>query len=181
MKHDFDARHLNLSAFARAQGSLSGSENLSRFERLLDAVHGLTQVPVRFTARGEVRSDGGQGDQVWLALSVDATVPQVCQRCLSPVEVPLQVERAFRFVASEEQAELEDEESEEDVLVLSRDFNLLELIEDELLMALPVVPKHETCPAPVKLQAQDADFDAAAPAAQKPNPFAILEQLKNKP
>jgi len=65
--------------------------------------------------------------------------------------------------------------------VLSRDFNLLELIEDELLMALPVVPKHETCPAPVKLQAQDADFDAAAPAAQKPNPFAILEQLKNKP
>jgi uncharacterized protein len=90
------------------------------------------------------------------------------------------VERAFRFVASEEQAELEDEESEEDVLVLSRDFNLLELIEDELLMALPVVPKHEVCPAPVKLQAQDADFDEAAPE-QKPNPFAILQQLKNKP
>lgn len=178
MKHDFEARHLNLSAFARAQGSLTGSENLSRFERLLDAVHGLTQVPVRFKARGEVRSDGGKGDQVWLALSVEAAVPQVCQRCLGPVEVPLQVERAFRFVASEEQAELEDEESEEDVLVLSRDFNLLELIEDELLMALPVVPKHEVCPAPVKLQTQDADFDTTA--EEKPNPFAVLQQLKNK-
>ncbi len=178
-KHDYDARHLNLSALARAQGSLSGSENLARFERLLDAVHGLTQVPVRYTARGEVRADGGHGEQVWLVLSVQASVPQVCQRCMVPFEMPLQVEREFRFVASEEQAEAEDEESEEDVLVLSRDFNLLELVEDELLMALPVVPKHEVCPAPVKLQAADADFVEVED--KKPNPFAVLQRLKDKP
>ena len=36
--------------------------------------------------------------------------------------------------------------SEEDLLALSREFDLHELIEDELLMALPVVPKHDECP-----------------------------------
>ena len=66
--------------------------------------------------------------------------------------------------------------SEEDVLVLSREFNLLELVEDELLMSVPPVPKHEECPAPVKLQAADADFVDAP--VEKPNPFAVLQQLK---
>ena len=68
--------------------------------------------------------------------------------------------------------------SEEDVLVLGRDFNLMELIEDELLMAMPVVPKHAMCPEPVKLQVADTDFVEAS--VEKPNPFAVLEQLKHK-
>ena len=78
--------------------------------------------------------------------------------------------------ATEELAAIEDEESEEDVLVLSRNFNLAELVEDELLMALPVAPKHEVCPKPVKLSVADADF--AEEPEEKPNPFAVLQQLK---
>ena len=81
-------------------------------------------------------------------------------------------------MATEELAESEDEASDEDVMVLSRDFNLLELIEDELLMALPVVPKHEVCPDPVTLQV--ADPDVVEEASEKPNPVAVLQQLKNK-
>jgi uncharacterized protein len=75
-------------------------------------------------------------------------------------------------------AEVEDEESEEDVLVLSKAFNLLELIEDELLMSAPLVPKHEVCPQPVKLQAADPAFVELV--QEKPNPFAMLQQLKKK-
>ena len=33
-----------------------------------------------------------------------------------------------------------------DILVLRRDFDVLELLEDELIMALPPIPKHEVCP-----------------------------------
>ncbi len=180
MKHDYDARHLNLEAFARAQGSLTGSEDLPHFKRLHQEVLGVAATsPVRFTAEGQIRSDGGQGEQIWLLLTAEVALPQTCQRCLGPVEVPVVVEREFRFVATEEQAEVEDEEAEEDVLVLSRDFNLLELVEDELLMALPVVPKHEVCPAPVKLQVADPDF--VEDVEQKPNPFTVLQQLKTKP
>jgi uncharacterized protein len=52
------------------------------------------------------------------------------------------------------------------------------LIEDEVLMDLPVVPRHAVCPVPVKLATADPDFELAA---VKPNPFAALSALKAKP
>jgi uncharacterized protein len=61
------------------------------------------------------------------------------------------------------------------MLVISPQFDLLELVEDELLMALPVSPKHEKCPGDLKLSTADADFEAEA---ERPNPFAKLAQLK---
>lgn len=180
MKHDYDARHLNIEAFAKAGGSLAGSEQLARFERLLDEAAGAgAQNPVRFAAQGVTRLNGATSEQIWLTLSADVALPQTCQRCLGPVDMPVHFEREFRFVVSEEVAAVEDEASEEDVLVLSRDFNLLELVEDELLMALPVVPKHDVCPGAVKLQVADPDF--AEDEQEKPNPFAVLEQLKKRP
>ena len=96
--------------------------------------------------------------------------------CMGPVEMEVQCDRAFRFVATEALAEEEDENSEEDVLVISKHFDLLSLVEDELLMALPAAPKHPTCPQPVKLRVADADFTEVE--ADKPNPFAVLGQLK---
>lgn len=180
MKHDYDVRHLNIEAFSKGNGSIAGSESLARFERLLDEAQGAgAQNPVRFGAQGLTRPNGATSEQIWLSLRAEVDLPQTCQRCLSPVDVPVSFEREFRFVASEEVAAVEDEESEEDVLVLSRDFNLLELIEDELLMALPVVPMHEVCPGALKLQAADPDFVEVE--QEKPNPFAVLGQLKKKP
>lgn len=66
--------------------------------------------------------------------------------------------------------------SEEDLLALSREFNLRELLEDELIMALPLVPRHEECPQAVRLASSDEDFEAANATA--PNPFAALANLK---
>lgn len=180
MKHDYDARHLNIEAFAKAGGALQGSEDLAQFDRLLEEAQGAgAQNPVRFTAHGLTRPNGATSEQLWLSLSAEVALPQTCQRCLGPVDVTVAFEREFRFVASEEVAAAEDDASEEDVLVSSRDFNLLELVEDELLMALPVVPKHAVCPGSVKLQAVDPDF--VEEEQEKPNPFAVLGQLKKKP
>ena len=180
MKHDYDVRHLNIAAFAMGLGKLEGTENLKRLDRLaVEAQGSIDSTVVQYTARGMTRADGTTGEQAWLSLIAEVALPLICQRCLGPVDVPVQVEREFRFVATEEIAEAQDEESEEDVLVLSRDFNMMELIEDELLMALPVVPKHTVCPGAVKLQVADPDFTEEL--AEKPNPFAVLEQLKKKP
>lgn len=180
MKHDYDAQHLNIEVFANANGSIACTESLARFGRLVKEAQGVgLQNPVHFTAKGMTRANGATTEQIWLALTAEVALRQTCQRCLGPVDVPVSFALEFRFVASEEVAAVEDEESEEDVLVLSRDFNLLELIEDELLMALPFVPKHEICPDAVKLQATDPDF--IEESAEKPNPFAVLEQLKKKP
>ena len=82
--------------------------------------------------------------------------------------MPVSVDRAFRFVSDEALAAIQDEQSEEDVLAASRSFDLIALIEDELLMELPLAPRHETCPEPLPMAAADEDFDAAAGAAGQP-------------
>jgi uncharacterized protein len=73
-------------------------------------------------------------------------------------------------------AAAQDELAEEDVLALSRSFDLVELVEDELLMEMPLAPMHDVCPAPVTLSAQDEDFDDAA--GRRENAFEVLTRLK---
>ena len=58
----------------------------------------------------------------------------------------------------------------------SRQFNLAGLIEDELLMALPLVPRHEVCPPGLKMAVADPNFDAQEP--EKAHPFAALAKLR---
>lgn len=179
MKNEFAPQHLHIAAFAKSQGTLVGEEKFATFERLMEESQGLGgETFVTYSARGDVRPDAAGMDEPWVHLSAQATLSLVCQRCLAEVDVSVDFERDFRFVASEELAEVEDEESDEDVLVLSKSFNLLELIEDELLLATPLVPMHEECPKRVKLQVTDAGFEEQA--EEKPNPFAVLQQLKKK-
>lgn len=179
MKPENDPRRLHLSSFAHANGQLLGDERLAHFGRLIAETRGVgAETRVHYVAHGEIRVGGDGGNQVWLRLSARATLALTCQRCLGLAEIAVDFARAFRFVATEDQAAVEDELCEEDVLVISRAFNLLELIEDELLMALPIAPMHDTCPMPVQLEAVDADFDHGED--EKPNPFAVLQELKYK-
>ena len=179
MKNEFDLQRLHIAAFTQSGGSFSGSEPLSRFGRLLEESQGLGDAEtVHFSLQGSVKSDPAGLDEPWIHLSASTKLLQVCQRCLGKVAVAVDFERDFRFVASEALAEVEDEESEEDVLVISKAFNLLDLIEDELLMAMPPVPKHEVCPTPVKLEVKDEGF--VSEPSNKPNPFAALHVLKKK-
>ncbi len=177
MTKEHSPDRLDVKAFAQAGAHLTGHDTLLRYQRLVEEARGLhPDLRVDWSADGQVRSTHGIGGQIWLHLRASATVPLICQRCLQPVDVPLEVDREFRFVADEATAEALDEDSEEDLLALSRDFNLRELIEDELIMALPIVPRHDECPVPVQMQASDEEFEAAS--AEAPNPFAALAGLR---
>jgi len=177
MTKEFSAQRLDVKAFAQAGCRLSGHESLLKYERLAQEAKGLhPDLKVDWDATGELRTALGGISQVWLHLKVQASFPMECQRCLTPVDVPLGVDRSFRFVADEATAEALDDESDEDLLAMSREFDLRELIEDELLMALPVVPKHDECPTAVPLASSDDDFEEAS--AEKPNPFAALAGLR---
>ncbi len=178
MKQESPPTHLDVKAFAHAAGTLAGHDLLSKYARLMQDTQGLkADDRLDWSARGEVRADEAGAEQIWLHLTVDVRLPLTCQRCLGPVEIVVAVNQSFRFVANEEAAEAQDDASEEDVLALSQDFNLFDLIEDEVLMALPVAPRHETCPVEIKLAAVDAGFDAAT--AEKRNPFAVLAKLQS--
>ena len=177
MAKDFDAHRLDVHRFAEEAGVLREDTQLRAFSRLLaETVEADPTVTVHWHARGELLNARHHQPEVWLHLQADAILPLVCQRCLRPVDLPVAVERSFRFVADEATAAAQDDEAEEDLLALSRSFDLPELVEDELLMELPVAPRHEACPEPVKMSAVDPAFEAAG--GEKENPFAVLGRLK---
>ena len=132
---------------------------------------------ITWQATGERASLGPAGRQAALHLVADVTVPLECQRCLQAVEVPLHIDRRLFFVEGEDAAAALDAESEQDVLALSRALDLPGLLEDELLLALPIVPRHEHCPQPLAAASAAAEVanDDAEPAE---NPFAVLAALK---
>ena len=178
-KTSWNPDRLDVRAFAQAGADLQADDSMTRFERLVAEAHADDGLPVlgsvSWQARGEMRAGASGGaPAVWLHLQAEASVPLTCQRCLGPVETPLSVDRWFRFVADEATADAEDEDSEEDVLVFQPAFNLVELIEDELIMALPLVPMHEVCPTALPTSAGPVIEDAPA----RPNPFAVLQQIK---
>ena len=179
MTKEYSPDRLDVKAFVQASAHLAGHESLLTYERLAQEAKGLhPALRVDWEAQGDLRATGGDAaaPQLWLHLNVHATFPMQCQRCLTPVDVPLDVDRWFRFVADEATAEALDDDAEEDLLALSREFSLHELIEDELLMALPVVPLHDECPTEVPMTAIDEDFEAAN--EERPNPFAALASIR---
>lgn len=144
----FDPRRLDVRAFAAAGAGLEGEVRADELPRLWGE---LVQDPsrpvptVRWALRGLERVEPGGARQTWVELNAEAEVPLVCQRCLEPVVEPLRVERQFQFVRDEAEAERLDAEVEHEVLAISRELDLPGLIEDELLLALPLVPRHADC------------------------------------
>ena len=173
--HTHDPRRLHIAAFAEAGATLQGTTPLHELPRLAGEC-ALTPptTPVRWQAQGSTRQAAGQPKEIWLELEAEVNLTLECQRCLQAMQEPVRVQRAFRFVHDEATAAQLDEELEEDVLVISRQFDLLALVEDELLMALPFAPRHAACQPAADLQDSSAD-------EEQPHPFAVLQQLKQKP
>jgi uncharacterized protein len=116
----------------------------------------------------------GSPPQQWLELEAHAHVTLQCQRCLQALQRPLSLERRFRFVGSEAEAERLDADSEDDHLVMTVRLDLRALVEDELILELPLVPRHESpCPQPLPRP------EPGEPAGEaRPNPFAALAALR---
>jgi uncharacterized protein len=173
-----DPLRLDVEAFAKDGARLEGEWPMASLERLVDVAHpdakpsGSDQA--HWHAEGEQRPVKGSAPQTWLHVGATARLSLVCQRCLGPVDTPLQAERSFLFVADEDTAARLDADTEdEDVLAMTRALDLRALVEDELLLALPLVPRHEVCPEPLPMTLGD-DTPEEAPA----NPFAALAALK---
>ena len=175
-KDRFDARGLNVKALCEDEANLQGEWPLIGMARLAES---LFERPddggaVTWQAAGSLKPVTGGEPELWLHLQAEAGVTLQCQRCLQALQQRLRVDRQFRFVHTEAQAEALDEWAEEDVMVLVPRLDLHELLEDELILSLPIVPRHEdVCPVPLPAVADDLPEEEAAP-----HPFAALAALK---
>ena len=108
-----------------------------------------------------------------MTLSVKGTVQLVCQRCLTPYAFDMNSSTLLMLGKDDEQAdEIEEMVDDEtiDVIVGSRSMDLMDLVEDEALLALPHTPKHDVCP--------DSALLEKAKSA-KLSPFDALKGLKS--
>jgi uncharacterized protein len=170
-----DPRRVEVQALCREAGVLHGEWSRADLPRLADSLLAIPgdvlPPPVTWRARGELRTPSSAQPECWLQLSAQTQVMLQCQRCLQPMSQALQVDRRYRFVADEDEAARLDDESEDDVLALPARLDLHELVEDELILALPIVPRHAVCPEPLRV----ADEPGAESA---PHPFAALAVLR---
>ena len=174
----FEPTRLDVAAFAAQGGKLSGRWPLPLFERLSEAAASGWRPAdadgVDWQVRGEQRAMRNGAPELWLHLQASTVLALECRRCLEPVQVPVGVDTWLRFVRGEAAAAELDAESEFDVLALTRSLDLRELVEDELLLALPLVPAHAVCPNPLPTATDPSE------AMPSPGPFAALADLKRR-
>jgi uncharacterized protein len=173
-----DLTKLKLETFCRDGQAIERALGFAQLPRLAESV-----VSADASTRFELRVQGLQASlpggllQDELTLTVRGRVQLVCQRCLQPYAQPIEGHTRFVLVASDEAADAMVAEAGEDdelePLVGGKPVDMLSLAEDELLLALPLVPRHEVCP-----EADSSVADAKARAAELPSPFAALAALK---
>lgn len=127
--------------FAKSGGQLSGEVRAEEFHdrlpRLADILSS-DSPPVQYQLIGDMQS----GRPV-IRLKVRATVGLVCQRCLGAYAEKLELDRVYPIARDEaELARWEREEPLTEALVSDPKLAVMELIEDEILLSLPTVPRH---------------------------------------
>ncbi len=119
----------------------------------------------------------------WLNASLKVSLPMQCQRCLEPVNTLIVTHVQLALLEDAAQAERLDEEA--DYIILSEEhivhpaphpnqMDLLALLEDELLLSVPLAPRHEDCDytVPTVVIADEETLP------ERKNPFEILATLK---
>lgn len=186
---------VDLFEFARTGRVAEGNVQLAALPRMVTEVPADVSDAARakstFHWRAEgvekkvLRADGKPSVEQYLTLSVTGPMWLECQRCLTPYQEPLESETTFEIVRDETAAEERPlDEDDIEALVGSTQFDLRELVEEELLLALPIVPKHDTCPTVHESLATGSDglTEPVEPEEEdKPSPFAALAALKRSP
>lgn len=113
-------------------------------------------------------------------ITVDAkvNVSLTCQRCGKPFEYSVHIKNKFSPVKNDTQAEALPEEYEPQELNEFGEVDLLAMVEDEIILSLPIAPVHEM--KHCEVSEVDMVFGELPEEDEKPNPFAVLASLKKK-
>jgi uncharacterized protein len=162
-----DPKRLGIAG-TRLKGSVALTP-MSRLHELLHDIQGEIHIDWLFelddkqrpTIRGRIR----------------AQLIQLCQRCLEPMPTEIDTQIALVVLTHEPNQNDQLLAGFEAITLESTPVLLTILVEDELILALPLIPKHSTCPS------NNSQLDSSSPkkdfSVQK-NPFHILNQLKIK-
>lgn len=137
------------------------ASDLPRLQDALFSNHG----EIEYRLVGDRASRGKRA----LRLKVRGSLGLVCQRCLGELIYPVDIDRYFELIEDESflpDSDLDDDDV--DYLIIEPNLNVTELVEEEVLLSLPMSLRHEgDCSSSVKALQERA-----------PNPFQVLEGLR---
>lgn len=147
----------NQGVNANEMGGLPGEIDPSRFCRAGEVL-AFTAKAVEFPRLAEEFTQGmlacrleGASDAMGLLLrvTVEGEVGTTCQRCLGELVLPLSVAHTIRLARDKTELDRLDADPDEDALPLEAKLDPVALIEDEILLSLPLAAMHEEgqCPA----------------------------------
>ncbi len=159
-------KHWTLPELRRADEALTKALPMSLFDTLADVT--ASDVANESVALA-LRLAGQENGHPELQGQASVTLPMVCQRCLEPMR--------FELVATVKAAFLQDEgesvaEGFDAWLVPEAGVVLRDVIEEALLMALPLAPKHADADCEVRV-----DPVAVEKSSEKRSPFAGLRKM----
>jgi uncharacterized protein len=143
-------------------------KKLSRLRDTLASDEGSVEAFCEFSRDEERRSV--------VAISVKASLQVSCQRCLEPMPVQISSENRLAIVGDDEQAR-QLPTSLDPLVVPGEKCDLWSLVEDELMLGLPIVSYHDTDECRALLQ-EYSEPPSLTEESEQDNPFKVLEQLK---
>lgn len=156
--------------FAHHGKTLSHQFALTPFERACELLindRGSLQVEIAFAT--------DEAGIATLSGSLSATVQLSCQRCMEPMDITIDSHFEMALIQQEEEEEQLPDRYEA-LLVDEQTFSLLTFIEDELILAIPVVASHAETQCSATQYLKDP---TTLPEEKRENPFQVLEQLKH--
>ena len=147
--------------FARARGELRGILDLKDLPRLADTP--CKSSGIQFFLRGGVNPAGKAGIEIKATGKLELT----CQRCLEPMEFSLNVDTSLELSA--DPGFIAQAEDDVDRVLLEPEMDVAQLVEDEIILILPLVPRHNLC-----------DGNTLNIQPQKASPFGVLASLKRR-
>lgn len=165
-----------INPFRSAEGgySIAGDVAFARMGRLIELVRnteGSAQVILNFGmdkqgipfVQGQIRTE----------------VELICQRCLEPMKIPIQADMDLAIIGSDDEVKRLPERYDP-LLVSEQPLSVAELVEDEILLALPAVPRHDegVCSEAGILTTENRDGTEESVESHA-NPFAVLARLKS--
>lgn len=155
-------RYIDGFAFGETGGLVSGTWPLADLPRLQDMLRG-NAGEVSYSVEGTRDSLGRPA----LEVAVSGSLALTCQRCLEGLEHRFDSRSLLLLARSESELEEDSDDAEApDRILAAREMPVRELVEDEVLLLVPLAPRHERC-------GQRPDEAAAV----RESPFAGLRGL----
>nr|ART37106.1 D35 [uncultured bacterium] len=148
---------VNSLEFARNSRFIEGNVPLKWLPNLADRL-------LELDGSLAVSLEGWQSEEKFLLrLVIDGTLLLQCQRCLASVRLPMQVNSVLQLISTDESwpdEELMDDEI--DAIEASEALDVVGLIENEVLLALPLAPRHEYCELPGEAGVAENEYGSAS-------------------